>query len=106
MIEHRKLYINGQWTTPASAEMLDVFFPGDRGDRRPGPSRHTRRQSMRRRCGACRVRLRWLVEAHVQERAKYVAAIRDGRSLATTDHQSDRRRGGSTIKAWARSTWR
>jgi len=103
MIQHRKLYINGQWTTPASAEMLDVISPAT--EEIVGRVPVVTPADIDAAVGAARAAFDsggWS-SLDLQERAKYVRAIRDG-LLARNDEITNliAAEAGLPIKAWAR----
>jgi aldehyde dehydrogenase (NAD+) len=103
MIEHRKLYINGQWANPASDALLDVISPST--EEVIGRVPVVTPADIDAAVGAARTAFDsgdWS-KLDVQERAKYVRAIRDG-LIARNEEITDliAAEAGLPIKAWAR----
>ena len=103
MIEHRKLYINGQWANPASDALLDVISPST--EEVIGRVPVVTPADIDAAVGAARTAFdsgEWS-KLDVQERAKYVRAIRDG-LIARNEEITDliAAEAGLPIKAWAR----
>jgi aldehyde dehydrogenase (NAD+) len=103
MIEHRKLYINGQWANPAGDALLDVISPST--EEVVGRVPVVTPADIDAAVGAARTAFDsgdWS-KLDVQERAKYVRAIRDG-LIARNEEITDliAAEAGLPIKAWAR----
>ena len=103
MIEHKALYINGRWATPDCADLLDVVSPssGEVIGRVPVVSTRDVDAAV----AAARVAFdsgEWSTLG-VQQRAKYVRAVRDGLvSRADEIASLIAAEAGLPIKMWAR----